>query len=54
MLPLSDYLTLNGVTAHSDWQLLEFVNYISPDGKIILGSGVNPKGLIETFIITRP
>jgi hypothetical protein len=54
MLLISDYLTRNGVTAHNDWQLLEFVRYISPDGKTIVGSGLNPQGLVETFIVTRP
>ena len=51
---LSDYLTRNGITAHNNWQLLEFVNYISPNGKTIVGSGLNPQGLVETFIVTRP
>ena len=54
MLLLSDYLTRNGVTAHNDWRLIEFVNYVSPNGKTILGSGLNSQGLVETFIITRP
>ena len=54
MLLLTDYLTRNGVTAHNDWRLIEFVNYISPDGKTILGSGLNSQGLVETFIVTRP
>jgi hypothetical protein len=54
MLVLDDYLTRNGVTAHKDWLILDNVNYISPDGKTIVGSGTNPQGLIETFFITRP
>src|SRR4051794_34557964 len=54
MLLLTDYLTRNGVTAHNNWRLLEFVNYVSPDGKMIVGSGLNSQGLVETFIITRP
>jgi probable HAF family extracellular repeat protein len=54
MLLLTDYLTRNGVTAQNDWMSLEFVNYVSPDGKTIVGSGPNPKGVIETFIVTRP
>ena len=29
MLLLTDYLTRNGVTACSGWQLLEFINYVS-------------------------
>ena len=54
MLVLSDYLTRNGVTAQNDWRLLESLRYISPNGKIIVGSGLNPQGLVETFIVTRP
>jgi probable HAF family extracellular repeat protein len=54
MLTVSDYLTRNGITAHNDWITLEFVTYISPNGKTFIGSGINPSGLIETYIITRP
>ena len=54
MLLLTDYLTSNGVTAQNDWQLLEFVRYVSPDGKTIVGSGLNPTGQIESFIVTLP
>ena len=40
ILKLSDYLTSKGVTGHERWTLVTAVA-ISPDGKIIAGTGIN-------------
>jgi len=37
-----DFLTANGVTSHTGWDL-RTVSYISPDGTTIVGTGFNPQ-----------
>jgi uncharacterized membrane protein len=54
MVKLSDYLTSKGITGHEQWTLLN-ANSISPDGKIIAGTGINnPAQRIEGFIVRLP
>jgi hypothetical protein len=49
-MKLSNYLVERGITALGKWQLL-VANSISPDGKIILGVGINPHGRAEGWIV---
>jgi len=54
MVKLSDYLTSKGITGHERWTLLN-ANSISPDGKIIAGTGINnPAQRAEGFIVRLP
>jgi len=46
---LTDYLTTKGVTGFTGWTLVNAVA-VSPDGKIISGTGINPAGLAEGWI----
>jgi hypothetical protein len=41
------YLKANSVTSHQGWTLM-LAGYVSPDGKVILGSGVNPQLIAES------
>ena len=40
MVKLSDYLTSKGITGHQQWTLVTAYS-VSPDGKIIAGTGIN-------------
>jgi uncharacterized membrane protein len=49
MMKLSDYLKNKGVTGFEDWTLV-YASVVSPDGKIIGRTGVNPRGQAEGWI----
>jgi uncharacterized membrane protein len=52
IVKLSDYLTSKGVTGHEQWILITAIA-ISPDGKIIAGTGINNvTQRIEGFVAT--
>ena len=54
MVKLSDYLTSKGITGHESWTLVN-ANSVSPDGKIIAGTGINNRAQrIEGFIVRLP
>jgi len=54
MVKLSDYLTSKGITGHEQWTLIN-ANCVSPDGKIIAGTGLNnPAQRVEGFVIRLP
>ena len=54
MVKLSDYLTSKGITGHEQWTLIN-ANSVSPDGKIIAGTGLNnPAQRVEGFVIRLP
>ena len=54
MVKLSDYLTSIGITGHERWTLVTAHN-VSPDGKIIAGTGVNnAANRIEGFVVSLP
>jgi uncharacterized membrane protein len=54
IVKLSDYLTSNGVTGHETWTLIN-ANSISPDGKIIAGTGINNREQrVEGYIVRLP
>ena len=54
MVKLSDYLTSKGVTGFERWTLLTAVS-VSPDGKIIAGTGINSvANRIEGFVVRLP
>jgi uncharacterized membrane protein len=53
MVLLTDFLTANGVTAHQGWKLTD-VSYISPDGKLMAGTGIDPKVGATSWIVTLP
>jgi uncharacterized membrane protein len=54
MVKLRDYLSSNGVTGHETWTLIT-ANCLSPDGKIIAGTGINNREQrIEGFIVRLP
>jgi hypothetical protein len=54
MVKLSDYLTSKGVTGHESWTLVT-ANSISPDGKIIAGTGLNRLAQrVEGYIVKLP
>jgi hypothetical protein len=53
MVTVAGFLTANGVTSHKDWTLTRSV-YVSPDGKVIAGSGLNPQSIAESWIVTLP
>jgi len=53
MVKLSDYLTSQGITGHERW-LLTTASAVTPDGKTIAGTGINPGGHIEGFVVTLP
>jgi uncharacterized membrane protein len=56
MIKLSDYLTSKGITGHERWTLLTAIA-VSPDGKIIAGTGINNTTLvnrIEGYVVKVP
>ena len=53
MMTIDGYLTTKGVTGQKGWHLQEAL-YCSPDGKRIAGTGFNPQGLAEAWIVTLP
>ena len=54
MVKLSDYLTNNGVTGHETWTLVN-ANCVSPNGKIIAGTGINNlQQRVEGYIVQLP
>jgi uncharacterized membrane protein len=54
MVKLSDHLTSNGITGHEQWTLVTAHN-VSPDGKIIAGTGFNNvANRIEGFVVSLP
>ena len=54
IIKLHDYLTSNGITGHERWTLLTAVS-VSPDGKIIAGTGLNNVAQrIEGFVVRIP
>lgn len=52
MVYVRDYLTSKGVTNHKDWGKFVETTYVSPDGRFIAGSGFNPQGSQESWIVT--
>jgi len=51
ILKLSDYLTLKGITGFEGWTLITATD-VSPDGKIIAGTGINNVAQrIEGFVV---
>ena len=56
ILKLSDYLTSKGVTGHQNWILITATG-LSPDGKIIAGTGLNNNvagGRVEGYVVRVP
>jgi len=54
MVKLREYLTSNSVTGHETWTLGN-ANCVSPDGKIIAGTGINNREQrVEGFIVRLP
>jgi hypothetical protein len=53
ILKLSDYLTSKGITGHQNWILMTATS-VSPDGKIIAGTGINPRQLVEGYFVRIP
>ena len=54
IIKLHDYLTSKGITGHERWTLLTAVS-VSPDGKIIAGTGINNVAQrIEGFVVRLP
>jgi probable HAF family extracellular repeat protein len=54
MVKLSDYLTSKGITGHQTWTLITAVA-ISPNGKIIAGTGINNlMQRVEGFVAILP
>jgi hypothetical protein len=53
MVKLATYLADRGVTGFAEWRLV-VANSISPNGKIIAGTGINPAGFAEGWIATLP
>ena len=53
MVPLEPFLRLFGADVPEDWILLE-VTGITPDGRSLVGNGVNPSGDNEAWIATLP
>ena len=54
MVKLSDYLTKKGITGHENWTLMTATD-ISPNGKIIAGTGINNTAQrIEGFVVRLP
>ena len=46
MVKLSDYLAGKGITGFDGWSLIGATG-VTPDGKTIIGAGINPSGLSE-------
>ena len=53
MMNVADYLTAKGVTTHTGWDM-RLAGYVSPDGKVIVGSGFNPQQVAEAWTVTIP
>jgi probable HAF family extracellular repeat protein len=53
MVKVSDYLASKGITGFERWTLV-VANSVSPNGKIIAGTGINPMGFAEGWIATLP
>jgi probable HAF family extracellular repeat protein len=49
MVKVSEFLMKKGVIGLEGWTLV-VANSVSPDGKIIAGTGVNPRGLVEGWV----
>jgi probable HAF family extracellular repeat protein len=52
MVYVKDYLTSKGVTNHQNWLKFVETTHVSPDGRFIAGSGINPQGRQESWIVT--
>jgi uncharacterized membrane protein len=50
IVPLAKYLNDAGVQGFDKWILLE-ATVISPAGKVIAGSGINPQGFQQAFVV---
>ena len=54
MMRLKEYLTSKGISGHETWTLVN-ANCVSPNGKIIAGTGINNVAQrVEGFIVTLP
>ena len=53
MVKLSEYLTSKGITGHNGW-ILVHATALSPDGKIVAGTGINPNQVAEGWIARLP
>jgi hypothetical protein len=54
IMKVSDYLTSKGITGHERWTLLAAPS-VSPDGKIIAGTGINNVAQrVEGFVVKVP
>ena len=54
ILKLGDYLTSKGITGHENWRLMTAVA-VSPNGKIIAGSGINNANQrVEGYVVRIP
>jgi hypothetical protein len=54
MVKLSDYLTSKGIAGHQQWTLVTAYS-VSPDGKIIAGTGINNlANRIEGYVVRLP
>lgn len=51
IVKLSDYLTSKGVVIPKGWTLVSALA-ITPDGKTIAGTGINPSNALEGFVAT--
>jgi probable HAF family extracellular repeat protein len=52
MVPLATYLTNRGVQGdYLKWIVLFEAAVISPDGKVMAGSGINPQGFQQAFVV---
>ena len=50
IVPLAKYLTDRGIQGFEKWILLEAA-VINPDGQVIAGSGINPDGIQQAFVV---
>jgi probable HAF family extracellular repeat protein len=53
MVKLSEFALRLGITGLDGWTLIG-VSYIAPDGKRVAGTGINPDGQMEGYVITLP
>ena len=51
MVYMHDYLTSKGVTTHQGW-VLTSAWYVSPDGRVVAGHGLDPRGVPDSWIVT--
>jgi uncharacterized membrane protein len=54
MVYVSDYLTNHGVIGHLKWVKFIKTNYVSPDGHVVVGYGMDTRNSVKSFIITIP